>query len=100
MAIEGLKIKITEASGVAFQEKTFQQSDGEFHRNHSQKKTNTSETEIQALVINVQKVQQESMKESQETNAYLVELMTEIAQSNRPPSRMGKYISSEVIGLS
>jgi hypothetical protein len=53
-------------------------------------------TEIQALVANVQKAQEESMKESRETNAYLMGLMTDIAQSNRPPTRMGRCISSEI----
>jgi hypothetical protein len=71
-AIEGLKRKIAEKSEVAFQEKSFKQSD-----------------QLQALVIGVKEAQERSMQESREMSQHVVELMAEITKSQRPPTRMG-----------
>ena len=44
---------------------------------------------MKALVGDIQSAQSQMIVETRERNQYMMDLMAEIAKSNRPPSRLG-----------
>ena len=90
--IEGLKEKIRKVSEVAFQEKSFKQSGGmpPLWNTSFLEVTNPSLAEMKDLVSDIQNAQSQMIIETRERDHYLKELLTEIARSNKPPTRLGE----------